>query len=82
MIVNRVKELLDSLDPLDPLGRVAAELALVLADRVDFASTLGDVAQLQQIVPLSRELRSVLSDLTRREDVSDALLARILAEDR
>ena len=80
MLTDRTRELLESLE-LSLRGRVAAELALLLADRLDYCSTVGDVGQLQQLVPLSRELRAVLAEIAHDADPSEELLARILAED-
>lgn len=71
MVEQRVSELVETLE-LDPAGCVHAELALTLGRRIDAS---------QRPAQLVRELRAELAILTSSRSESDALLARIFADD-
>lgn len=72
MVTDRVAELVQALEPLDAEGRVYAELAETLADRIDASSRPAQ---------LVRELRAVLMVLTSSRREGDALLQRLFADD-
>jgi len=66
-VSERVAELVEELE-LDAAGRVYAELAMTLAERIDHS---------QRPAGLSKELRAVIATLTAGGRDADALLRRI-----